>query len=197
MAAAPSMLIPVWRQKRLNAQDTIVAMWAAGQHPPAWPREIGLALADPRCGHCRGMEMVLLRHPDREARLKPCACAARRAFRDVMRRYQALAARSGMHSKAIFSEVGAGPRRAKAYTRPVEEYLADVEIVLRRVLSADELRLWRLRHAGGRTIGEAARAMGLIVPTAQWRIYHLEEKAGRAFVETRPHALWPVEQYFT
>lgn len=190
------MIIPIWRQKRLSVQDTVVALWAAGQHPPAWPREIALALADPRCGRCRGLGMVLMRHEGRDVQMKPCSCAARRAFRDVMRRYRALAARSGMHSKAIFNEVGSGTRRARAYARPVEEFLADVEIVIRRTLSADDLRLWRLRHVAGGTIGTAATALELAWGTAQWRVYRLEELAGRAFVETRPHAVWPVEQYF-
>lgn len=193
-----SRAIPVPKiRRREEAAQFVLAQWRDDVHPPGWPRGTALSLADPKCPVCTGYGMVGLNQARGGYRLRACACAERTAFRAVMHRYHGLSFRSGDASTTKIGIVGAGVHGARSYGRPVEEFLADVDLAAKRVLPEQQWKVFRLRFVWRLELAEVARRLGL---GSAHRAYHAADvvarRLGRTFVEMQPVALWPLDGYF-
>ncbi len=118
-----------------------------------------------------------------------CQCANRTVFRICHRQYEAFAFGSRAHSVEI---------RGITAHRPYEEYLADFELIARRALKDTSLsyqRVFQLHFCAGVDISLCAKALKLSKYSIEAIARLIEEVAGRAFHETRPHALFPPRDY--
>jgi hypothetical protein len=88
----------------------------------------------------------------------------------------------------------AGGRRV--VSRKKEEYMADFCLIARRTLGELEHRVLRYYFLMGADWKLCSRRMGLDRGSFFHVVYRIEEKLGRAYVETEPYGLFPLDDYF-
>lgn len=145
-------------------------------------RAMGLALGDCRCTRCAGRGV-------RDYGERLCGCVQRRIWRACVWR-------------ADIVEACAWPRIKRSsgtqWTLPAQEFAADVWITARRALDGKPnlLRVLELRCRGGHEWRTGIRIVKCT--QAEWFrwLYRAEELAGQACLDTRPHALYPIDEYF-
>jgi len=81
-------------------------------------------------------------------------------------------------------------------SRKKEEYMADFCLIAQRTLTELEYRVLRVYFLLGADWKLASRRFGMDRGTFFHVVYRVEEKLGRAFVETEPYALFPLDDYF-
>lgn len=77
-----------------------------------------------------------------------------------------------------------------------EEYMADFCLVSRRALEATEYQLFRFHFLLGADWKLCCRRLNMDRGSYFHRLYRIEQKLGRVFRELRPHALFPLDEYF-
>lgn len=132
---------------------------------------------------------------------RPCNCVLRSIFRICLNRYRSIlvnqeSIRTGSAVVAICFRETSGGRRGFVWSRPHEEYLADIHAVARRTIEGNERKLFLLYHLAGFEWKEVSRALGLNRGEFFHSVYRVEQKLGKAFAETEPCALFPPEEYF-
>ena len=151
-----------------------------------WNRSETLALASAKCKYCKGSG--LLRHDDGPD--QPCNCVLRVIFRGCFRRFIECACTVSLEI-AVTQEAGAG------WSRKNEEYLADFELIMRRVLTEGEQKIFRYHYLLGADSVLCCRKMGMQKGVFFHNVYRIQHKLGRAFREVEPYALFPTDEYFT
>jgi hypothetical protein len=124
----------------------------------------------------------------------PCGCVFRSVFRACLRRFRECAISESFASTVSWDYFAAGGRRVMS--RKKEEYLADFCLIARRTLTPFEDRVLHYYYLLGADWKLCARQMKIDRGTFFHTIYRIEEKLGRAFVETEPYALFPLDDYF-
>ena len=82
------------------------------------------------------------------------------------------------------------------YGRKIEEYIADFDILSRRELSDELYRIFRYYFVLGADWRLCCRYLKLDKGDLFHRVYRIEEILGQAFRETKPYALFPLDEYF-
>lgn len=98
-------------------------------------------------------------------------------------------------SKAKLEASARGGRRT-TWGRKNEEYCADFILVSRRSLSEAEWRLFRFHFLLGADVHLCAKRMGVDRGTAYYLIYRIMERLGAIFMDLKPYALYPLDDYF-
>lgn len=142
-------------------------------HPPA--------LAATLCAICHGSG---------RRRRSICPCVYRAIFRACLGRFR----HCRVQANASISRVILG-RRA-AFSRPNEEFAADFVLVARRELRPDQFRIFKLRFFERASDTRISAETGLAAGEVNHAIYRIQRVLGRAFAETRPCALFPIDAYF-
>jgi hypothetical protein len=159
-----------------------------------WTRSETLALALHCCAHCRGTGLTLMRGGVREG---PCNCVLRAIFRACLNKYHELGEHQGYMSRVSW-DVTAGGGRKGSYGLKVEEFRADFELVAKRTLIDElEFRLFRYHFLLGADWRLCCARVGLDRGNFFHACYRIEQKLGRVFRELRPHALFPLDEYFS
>lgn len=78
-----------------------------------------------------------------------------------------------------------------------EEYIADFCLVSRRTLSEPEYRLFKYHFLLGADWKLCCRKLNIDRGTFFHAVYRIEQKLGRTFRELEPHALFPLDEYFS
>jgi hypothetical protein len=167
-----------------------------------------IALAYEKCVCCFGMGLCQPRH--REA--KPCKCVYRAVFRACYNRFKFCSdapprlpacpfRRNAKNGGATGnnSSAACGPSVRLRYGHPNAEYSADFLAIARRTLGAADSFRYRVfeRHYLRRENWRVCTAqLGMDRGTFFHEVYRIEEALGRAFRETVPFALWPLDEYF-
>jgi len=157
-----------------------------------WTRSETLALAANFCARCHGIGLL---ESGRRRQSLPCSCVSRRIFRACyarLREILSLECQYGQVTKHICS----GPNRRVTFGMKNEEYVADFHLISLRVLTAQEHRIYRYHFLLGADYKLCCRKLGLDRGTFFHAVYRIEVVLGRAFAETLPFPLFPVEQYF-
>ncbi len=115
------------------------------------------------------------------------------AFRAVVGKYRALLEEQCLQPRPI--DMGAKGRCM--YERVHEDFMADVWLAAKRVLSPEDFRAFRLHHLEGRKALECCRALGLDRNSFWTAIRRIEATAGRTFLTLRPYPLYPLGSYFS
>jgi hypothetical protein len=89
-----------------------------------------------------------------------------------------------------------GRSRPSTWGRKDEEYIADFELIARRSLDDYENRLFRYHFLLGAGWRLCTRKLELDRGNFYHAVYRIEQKLGRAFRETLPYPLFPLDEYF-
>lgn len=158
-----------------------------------WTRSETIAMASASCVFCRGLG---LRYTEKLGDARPCSCVFRSIFRACLERYQ-ISQSNAERIKPVSLEYFSGTRGFRSYGRRNEEFIADFEAISRRTLDAEEQELLRLYFLQGLNWKTCAVRMNSNRGAIFHMVYCIEEKLGRAFRETEPYGLFPIDEYFS
>lgn len=153
-----------------------------------WTRSDTLSLADARCGECLGVGLIRTR-----TGVDPCACVTKAIFRICLARYRECADRTIVQTSRAERVQG----RGFGYGRANEEYMADFCLTAKRVLTPELQRVFRMYFIARELSAVCMQKMSLGRMAFYRRAWAVEEKLGRAFRETQPYGLFPLDQYFS
>ena len=156
-----------------------------------WTRSetVGLSLA--QCTTCHGLGLRMVKR-DKEA---PCNCVLRAIFRACYRRFKKCIEQEKHLSQCKIQFTG-GRERSMAWGRKDEEYIADFLLMVRRLLSDDEYRLFSYRYLLGADWRLCAMRLKMDRGDFFHHLYRLEARLGKAFREVTPYGLYPLDEYF-
>jgi len=155
-----------------------------------WNRSDTMGLAKNTCSICHGHGMRV----QYKIKQSPCSCVFRTVFRICMKRFRDCALHESYAATVSWDYVAEGGRRV--ISRKKEEYMADFMLIARRTLGEFEMRVMRYYFLLGGDWKLVSRRLGLDRGTFFHIVYRMEEKLGRAFVETEPYGLYPIDEYF-
>jgi hypothetical protein len=82
------------------------------------------------------------------------------------------------------------------YSRRHEEFMADFTLIARRELSDSDYRIFRIYHLLGADWRLASERLNMDRGNFWHAVYRIEQKLGRAYCETQPYPLFPLDEYF-
>ena len=106
-----------------------------------WNRSETLGLASVQCTTCHGLGLRMGKG-DSEV---PCSCVLRSIFRACFRRFRTCVEKEKHLSQCTFQFTG-GRERSMSWGRKDEEFVADFLLMVRRLLSDDEYRIFKFRY---------------------------------------------------
>lgn len=150
-----------------------------------WARALPLARSG--CGVCRGtgrrVESV-------------CQCVLRSIFRACFEKYHNLQVMTGAIGAPSYDrQKSTGLKRMWGIKR--NEFIADFEIIARRALSADEHKLFTMYFLQNLKWEQCAGPLGVDRGNFFHGVYRIEAKVGRAFFETKPYGIYPIDEYMS
>jgi hypothetical protein len=166
-----------------------------------WTRSETLALAQQSCTFCYGLGL----RPGRSGKSTPCHCVFRAIFRACYARFRQCAMKEKYISR-VSLEANPGRQRKSVWGLKNEEYIADFVLVSRRTLASDPIALdvfkWHFllgadwKHCVPR-INQKYPQAKMDRGTFFHEVYRIQQKLGRVFRELVPHALFPIDEYFS
>jgi hypothetical protein len=96
----------------------------------------------------------------------------------------------------ISLEKGSTLSRTGGWGRKEEEYVADFCLIAKRTLTEDEYRIFRFHFLLGADYRLCCRQLRMDRGTFFHTVYRIQRKLGRAFGETQPYPLYPLNEYF-
>lgn len=181
-----------WRRYRKSARQHGRAAQQKSTGRREWDDGLLLGMADERCSICGGAgKMPRIRRTD----VEPCGCVLRRIFRICLDRWRFC--KLSRHVSVVhFGPFACGSKRSPGYGRVQEEYIADFEIIARRHLSPREWDIvwyYRMHEVDWERVAERVRMdRGAFFHS----VYRIEQRLGRAFYETQPYGIYPIDEYF-
>ncbi len=156
-----------------------------------WTRTETLALAQQSCSICFGLGL----RPGRGGASAPCNCVFRAIFRACYARFQQCASKEKYISR-VSLESNPGKQRRSVWGLKDEEFVADFCLVTKRTLSKRDHFIFKFHYLYGADWKLCCRRMGLDRGTFFHDVYRIEQILGKTFRELKPHALFPVDEYF-
>jgi hypothetical protein len=156
-----------------------------------WNRSNTVGLASSACCYCQGGGQRLVYKKS----YAPCGCVFRAVFRACLNRFRECLASGGI-SGTVTWEFCTGSGGCRSYSRKREEFMADFCLISRRVLTDEEHRLFRYHFLLGADWKLCTRQLELDRGTLFHAIYRIERTLGRAFAETEPYSIYPLDEYF-
>ena len=159
-----------------------------------WNRSTTIALASMKCPHCQGLGLGT-----QQNRNAPCSCVTRAIFKACFNRFKSCVTKDKGASTVKLERLGMGTGRSSHMTfgRKTEEYIADFYLICKRVLTEAEWELFRFHYL----LGADWNLLKRHFTTMSHEVFismtqAMEDKLGRAFRETEPFALYPLDEYF-
>jgi len=125
----------------------------------------------------------------------PCSCVLRAIFRACYRRFKKCIEQD-KHLSQCKTQFTGGRERSMAWGRKDEEYVADFLLLVRRLLSDDEYRIFRFHYLLGADWRLCSMRLKLDRSEFFRQLYVLEARLGKAFREVKPYGLYPLDEYF-
>jgi hypothetical protein len=146
-----------------------------------------MAMAKAECHYCAGAGMY---------QQATCACVCRAVFRQCYAKFKVLAA-GGHLGKPISIDGASIPKGGRIGGWAATEYMADFCLIARRVLEPLEHQIFRFHFLLGADFRLCCRRLSMARGNFYHAVYRNESKLGRAFMETKPYGLWPLDAYFS
>jgi hypothetical protein len=156
-----------------------------------WNRSNTIGLASASCCYCEGLGL----RPVYKNHTVPCGCVFRSVFRVCMNRFRECNANEGL-TGTVSWEHCSGTQGCRTYSRKREEFMADFCLISRRTLEPAEYQLFRFYFLLGADWKLCAKRLKMERGALFHAIYRIERKLGRAFAETEPYGLFPLDEYF-
>ena len=150
-----------------------------------------LQRTDRRCKRCdgKGTRATYKTH------LVTCNCAFRAIFRACFAHFRDCSL-TGAFPGTISWEFCPGSCGRRVYSRKQEEYVADFLSLSHRALDDRDYLIFRSYFLLGMSWSSCASMVGIDRGNFFHTIYRIERVLGRAFLETKPYALYPLDEYF-
>lgn len=158
-----------------------------------WTRSETIGMASASCVFCRGLG---LRTTEKLGEEKPCGCVFRGIFKACLNRYRHCIATAGK-LKPVTYEYSGAPTGGRFFGRKQEEFIADFELIGRRTLEPLEIEVLKLHFVQGHDWKVCTGKLDISKGNFFHTVYLVQEKLGRAFRETAPYALYPIDEYFS
>jgi hypothetical protein len=155
-----------------------------------WSRSETVGMSKVLCMRCKGAGLRALKNDKK----KPCNCVLRAVFRVCFRRFVECA--GGESFGRISAERGTAWSHSGGWGRKEEEYMADFCLIAKRTLDEDEHRVFRFHFLLGADYRLCCRKLNMDRGTFFHFVYRIQRKLGRAFKETQPYPLFPLDDYF-
>ncbi|MCC6294734.1 MAG: hypothetical protein IT164_18930 [Bryobacterales bacterium] len=156
-----------------------------------WTRSESLALAHQQCAYCHGYGLLL----GRKSHQTPCNCVLRSVFRACYARFRRSVEKEKHLSRVTLHLMG-GRSQRMSWGRKDEEYIADFTLVSKRHLDEKEYQIFKFHFLLGADWKLCCRRLGMDRGNFFHAVYRIQQKLGRAFRETQPYALFPLDEYF-
>jgi hypothetical protein len=156
-----------------------------------WNRSNTIGLASNDCCHCEGngQRLVYKNH------MVPCACVFRAVFRICLNRFRECVITTGL-TGTVSWEYCSTTTGCRSYSRKREEFMADFDLIAKRSLTASEYQLFRFYFLLRADWKLCARRLNLDRGILFHSIYRVEHKLGKAFADTEPYGIYPLDEYF-
>lgn len=128
--------------------------------------------------------------------MNPCGCVLRQAFRSVLNKYRYVVSHMDRVSSSVPTIAKHGKDSKIHWSRKNEEFAADFYLVSKRTLDEAEWKLFRLHFILGADWRICTRQLGMDRGTFFHAVYRIEQTLGRVFMELKPYALYPIDEYF-
>ncbi len=161
-----------------------------------WTRSYTIGLSTLACGKCGGAGLLR----GLKGTVDPCPCVLRKVFKIVWKRYTFGRLEQRERGAPILNCSGLGKRAHRqpgGFSFDLECFLADFVLVAKRALSADEFRFFSAAYLSGADWKRAHESVGMNRAHFIDVCNRVEATLGRAFSETRPFALFPLDAYFS
>ena len=156
-----------------------------------WDRSTTIGLAKVSCAYCQGYGLRRIR----KGKDVPCECVLRAIFRACYCRFRECVV-NGAHTSTVTLEFCGGAEGRRTYSRKREEFMADFCLVSRRVLDDREHRIFRYHFLLGADWKLCCQRLRIDRGYFFHMVYRVQQKLGKAFAETEPYALFPLDEYF-
>lgn len=158
-----------------------------------WDRSETIALAKLQCGACGGLGLC----SNAQGEEIPCDCVLRAIFKICHRRFKSAAHTQHKVSIVKLEHSGGGQSSHMYFSRKTEEYLADFTAISRRNLTPEDYTMFKFHYLLGADVSLVARQLKMSHTNLLYHYARMEAKLGRAFRETEPFSLYPLDQYFS
>lgn len=155
-----------------------------------WTRSETIALALPACTQCSGSGLRL----DRWSQCQPCNCVLRSIFRACYARFQQCSVEKGLSQTRL--EYSPRANRKITWGRKDEEFCADFYLLSKRTLNPMEFKIFKFHFLLGADWNLCSRRLNIDRGNFFHMVYRIQEKLGKAFRETQPYSLFPLDEYF-
>jgi hypothetical protein len=149
-----------------------------------------LSLALDTCSKCCGSGVKL------GLRIEPCGCVTRNIFNQLLRRYILIGNEQMTVSSCVPTLVAGGSDSRFCWSRKNEEFSADFYLLAKRTLAPKDFSIFRLYCLAGCNWKYCVEVLNVSRGDFFHAVYRIQETVGKAAVELRPHALYPLREYF-
>lgn len=162
-----------------------------------WTNSDVLALASLKCSRCDGTGFC--RKADGSSSGAPCRCVLREVFRACLNRFRECVEKPKCLSITSLTRTSGPQGGRQVWGRKNEEFIADFQCIARRTLRPRtfEYTLFRYHYLLGADENLIFRQLRIekdVFFNARERII---QKLGKAFRETEPFSLYPLDEYFS
>jgi len=158
-----------------------------------WDRSETIALSGLHCAYCQGLGLC----KGRGNATVPCECVLRAIFKACWNRFRSCVAKDKGASIVRLERIGCGHSTHMAFGRKTEEYIADFHLTCKRTLTESEWRMFSFAYLLGADWSLCHKRLNMPRTNFMHACYRIEAKLGRAFRETAPFALFPLDEYFS
>jgi hypothetical protein len=157
-----------------------------------WTRTEALVMSQNSCVFCYGLGL----REGRAEHTTVCNCVLRKIFQACYARFRYCALKEPYVSR-VSLEANLGARPA-TYGLRNEEYMADFCGIAKRTLEGDDLALaiFKFHFLLGANWVLCCRKLHIERGMFYHQVYRIQQQVGRAFRETEPYALFPLDEYF-
>lgn len=89
-----------------------------------------------------------------------------------------------------------GRKHKAVYSRKDEEYIADLCLVSKRVLSEGDYQIFKFHFLLGADWKLCCQRLNMDRGNFYHQVYRIQERLGRVYAELEPYALFPLDEYF-
>jgi hypothetical protein len=158
-----------------------------------WNRSEAIGTSSMTCAHCHGEG--LRRYTRKRGSSKPCNCTLRGVFRVCLAKFRECVEKPKHLSRATL-QTCSGQQGYRVWGRKDEEYMADFYLLAKRNLDEEHFKIFKFHFLLGADWRLCCRRLNMDRGNFFHSVYRIQQQLGLAFRETKPYALFPLDEYF-
>jgi hypothetical protein len=159
-----------------------------------WNRSEAIGTSSSTCAHCHGEGLRQLTRK-KHGSSKPCNCTLRGVFRACLAKFRECVEKPKHLSRATL-QTCSGKEGYRVWGRKDEEYMADFYLLAKRNLDEEHFRIFKFHFLLGADWRLCCRRLNMERGNFFHAVYRIQQQLGRVFRETKPFALFPLDEYF-